>query len=79
MDDGPWTPVFGPTPALYGILGRSDLDLSPLGIAELGRGEHIFRIRLLARRRHPDQKWSLWVDALALQEVAPSSETTRDP
>lgn len=69
VDDGAWTPVVGPLPALYGILGRSDLDLSPLGVAELSAGEHVFRLRLLSRRRHKDHRWSLWMDALVLAEA----------
>ena len=69
VDGGASTTVFGPRPSLYGLLGRSNLDLSSLGTARLTEGEHVLHVQLLARRRQPDRRWSLWIDAVALQEV----------
>jgi len=47
---------------VFGLAGHSDADLSPLGVTELTEGEHVFRLRLQARRGHQDHHWSLWFD-----------------
>lgn len=71
VDDGPWRPQLGALPALYGIGGDPEQNLSALGAVELGAGEHVFRLRLVSPRTHQDRRWSLWLDALVLEELRP--------
>ena len=67
IDDGDTHPVLVPLPTVVGLLGRPNLDASPLGMVELAAGAHTLRLHLLSRRRTPDTRWSLWVDAILLQ------------
>ena len=68
LDEGDAAVVSDVRPTIRAVGGRWDASLSPLGEVTLAAGEHVFRLRLLARRTH-DNRYSLWLDALVLEAV----------
>lgn len=66
IDDAPAQRVAGGIATVTGM--RVERGLSALGVVELAAGEHVFELRLLARRASDDH-WSLWFDGLALERL----------
>jgi hypothetical protein len=60
--------VTEPIASLCGPGGGAGAQVSPLGEVDLREGEHVFRLRVLARRAH-DGRYSLWLDAVVLERV----------
>ncbi len=69
IDDGPWRRVTAPLPTLRGIAGQELGNLTALGEVELAPGEHLFRVRLLARAGTKRPLWAFWLDALVLETL----------
>ena len=69
VDDGAEHIVDTPLPVVRQVAGAPQ-GISVLGTLELNGGEHTFRLRLLRRRDAPDNRWSLWFDAIALRQKA---------
>jgi hypothetical protein len=66
VDDAPAQRVAGGVPTVAGT--RIERGLSMLGVVDLAAGEHVFDLRLLARRA-TDNHWSLWFDGLVLERL----------
>ncbi len=64
IDDAPAQRVAGGVPTASGM--RVERGISALGVVDLAAGEHVFELRLLARRTSDDH-WSLWFDGIVLE------------
>jgi hypothetical protein len=68
IDGGPEQTVAAAVPVTADVAGAPE-GLSALGNVRLAAGDHVFHLRLTARREVPDQRWALWFDALALRRT----------
>ena len=70
IDGGKAHRVEGPVRVIADVPGAAE-GLSVLGTVRLTKGEHVFRLKLTARRDEPDTHYALWFDALVLRPVKP--------
>jgi hypothetical protein len=68
VDDGAEHIVDTPLQVIKNVAGAPQ-GISVLDTVDLNAGEHTFRLRLLSRRNVPDNRWSLWFDAIALRPM----------
>jgi len=67
VDDAPAHRVAGGVPSAVGTPGNYG-GLAALGVVDLAAGDHVFDLRLLARRT-TDNHWSLWFDGFVLERL----------
>ena len=66
LDGGEEHKVDAATPMVHDVPAAPE-GLSVLGTVELAKGEHVFRLKLTARRETPDKCYALWFDAIVVR------------